>query len=280
MISNRPKFVFAFLAAGVLAAHIIPGTDAAEKQQEKVPGYINHIPAESRAQRYQRHALVQQRRSGTVLMVHRGASGMAPENTLEAYHAAMVRGADGNEIDIHSTSDGVLVLHHDDTLGRTVEGPGRIRDLTYCEILQRKVKGGSPQTRMPTLASLLELARKTGMLLHLDIKQEGLEDKISSMLTRADMWDHVVLINPGPASDRIRFDKRLSLMDYKGWFHEAGTSEESRKAFMERPNQMIFTKSDPREAAEYLGRKVPAEEEALPGGLRAWWRLDNCRQLR
>ena len=51
---------------------------------------------------------------GTVVMVHRGAAAFAPENTLEAYAAALDYGADGCEVDLRRTADGVLVLFHDD----------------------------------------------------------------------------------------------------------------------------------------------------------------------
>ncbi|MBI4605022.1 MAG: hypothetical protein HY721_23925 [Planctomycetes bacterium] len=80
--------------------------------------------AQSPEAREVRHGKLAERLKGTPILVHRGADRFAPENTLEAYAAAMDRGAGGVEIDIHRTMDGVLVLHHDDELGRTVEGAG------------------------------------------------------------------------------------------------------------------------------------------------------------
>ena len=53
---------------------------------------------------------------------HRGASAAAPENTIEAYVLARDQGADGVEIDVRRSADGILVLHHDPDLpdGRIV----------------------------------------------------------------------------------------------------------------------------------------------------------------
>ena len=69
-------------------------------------------------------------------MVHRGAIKEAPENTLEAYAAAMDLGADGVEIDVRRTADGVLYLFHDDTLDRMTKGSGKVRNVTYYELLR------------------------------------------------------------------------------------------------------------------------------------------------
>lgn len=49
-------------------------------------------------------------------IAHRGGAGLWPENTLEAFTKAMDLGADGIEIDVHLTRDGVPVVHHDESL--------------------------------------------------------------------------------------------------------------------------------------------------------------------
>ena len=67
---------------------------------------------------------------------HRGASGYAPEHTFESYDLALELGADFIEQDLQMTSDGVLVVLHDDTLDRTTANrcTGRVIDHTYDEI--------------------------------------------------------------------------------------------------------------------------------------------------
>src|SRR5882757_3461355 len=67
------------------------------------------IPDGSQAAALHRHQRVAARRSDTQIICHRGAVEFAHENTLEAYRAAFDLGADGNEIDIRATKDGVLV---------------------------------------------------------------------------------------------------------------------------------------------------------------------------
>jgi glycerophosphoryl diester phosphodiesterase len=60
------------------------------------------------------------------LYAHRGASAEAPENTLVAFRRALEVGADGIELDVHLSADGVPVVIHDDTLERTTDGYGPV----------------------------------------------------------------------------------------------------------------------------------------------------------
>lgn len=54
----------------------------------------------------------------TKIFAHRGASGYAPENTLEAFALAMEMGADGIELDVQLTKDGEVVVIHDEVIDR------------------------------------------------------------------------------------------------------------------------------------------------------------------
>lgn len=233
------------------------GTDPAPTTRESAAsGYIRGLPPEPGDARASRHADVARRLAGTPIIVHRGASKVAPENTLEAYAAAMDRGADGVEVDVRRSADGVLYIHHDEELGRTIEGSGRVGDLTYYELLCRGLKTygtADASTRVPTLASVLHLARQRAMLLHLDIKEPGIEGDVVRMLEDADVWDHVIQINEYN-SDVIRRDARFKPLGYKGWWEEAGASDADRRRFLARPQQMIFVGGDPAEAAKFLGR--------------------------
>jgi glycerophosphoryl diester phosphodiesterase len=65
---------------------------------------------------------------------HRGASGELPENTLASFGHAVADGAAILESDVHVTSDGALVLIHDDVLDRTTDGTGRVADHTLAEL--------------------------------------------------------------------------------------------------------------------------------------------------
>jgi len=59
-------------------------------------------------------------------IAHRGASSYAPENTMAAFDLAIVMGARHIELDVHSTSDGHVVVIHDDTVDRTTDGSGPV----------------------------------------------------------------------------------------------------------------------------------------------------------
>ncbi|HXG68032.1 MAG TPA: glycerophosphodiester phosphodiesterase family protein [Blastocatellia bacterium] len=62
--------------------------------------------------------------SRPLVIAHRGASGLAPENTLAAFRLAIALGADGVEMDVQMTADGVPVVIHDKRLNRTTDGSG------------------------------------------------------------------------------------------------------------------------------------------------------------
>src|SRR5580765_2662312 len=72
---------------------------------------------------------------GRVLAIaHRGGSKLRPENTLAAFNHAVTLGVDAFECDVHLSSDGEVVLIHDDTLDRTTDGSGRVSDRTASEL--------------------------------------------------------------------------------------------------------------------------------------------------
>ena len=72
--------------------------------------------------------------AGIVRTGHRGARGLAPENTLAGLDAGVRAGVDVLEFDVHRTLDGELVVIHDDTVDRTCDGTGRVVDLTLAEL--------------------------------------------------------------------------------------------------------------------------------------------------
>jgi glycerophosphoryl diester phosphodiesterase len=94
-----------------------------------------------------------------LVIAHRGASGTCPENTLAAFRRAAALGADMIELDAQETRDGEVVVLHDDTLDRTTDGRGRLRDRTLAEL--RGLDAGAwfhPRfrgERVPTLTEVL-----------------------------------------------------------------------------------------------------------------------------
>ena len=64
----------------------------------------------------------------TKVWAHRGASGYAPENTLEAFELAAKQKADGVELDVQLSKDGELVVIHDEIIDRVTDGKGKVKD--------------------------------------------------------------------------------------------------------------------------------------------------------
>jgi glycerophosphoryl diester phosphodiesterase len=141
------------------------------------------------------------------LQAHRGAAGLAPENTLAAFRMALDLGADGTEMDLQVTKDGIVVVIHDDTVDRTTDGRGRIGDLTLIEIkrLDAGAKFGPAfrGERIPTLRELIDLVKASGrdrFRLNLEIKfaegREGhpadLEERVLTVLTETNFLDRVI----------------------------------------------------------------------------------------
>ncbi len=239
----------------------------------ELSGYVQTLQSETEAARAARHLRVAARRVGPAIIVHRGAHSFAPENTLEACAAAMDYGADGCEVDIRRTSDGVLALFHDDMLDQLTNGFGEVSQLTYYELLSLKPRfiygTANAQTRPPTFAALLALARQGAMLLHLDVKEPNLDDELASLLESADAWDHVVAVNTQNAAKLAQHPK-LKLLRYKGpglYENRRDVDPESVNAQLARPGEMIMV-DDPRVAARELKRPAYAPIP-LPSGLRA-----------
>ena len=110
---------------------------------------------------------------------HRGASEYYPENTLRSFYAGLDMCADGIETDIQRTKDGVLVLHHDDTLERIPHRPGSVKDYTYDELLKMDFGAFKGERfageRIVRLDTFLTHFANRGLTLALEIKQEGIE---------------------------------------------------------------------------------------------------------
>ena len=73
---------------------------------------------------------------GVQVIAHQGGERLRPSNTMVSFQHAMELGVDILEMDIHATRDGVLVAIHDDTVDRTTDGAGKVKELTFAEIQQ------------------------------------------------------------------------------------------------------------------------------------------------
>lgn len=118
----------------------------------------------------------------TQVVAHRGGAQLAPENTLEALEAARQSGADGAEIDVRQTGDGVPVLIHDASLRRTHGLDMDIWDLNYSQLAEFV-----PDPPIPTLAQAVEQADEQ-LELMIELKLSGwdrsLAERAAAILRR------------------------------------------------------------------------------------------------
>ncbi len=116
----------------------------------------------------------------TRVYAHRGDSQAYPENTLLAFRKALESGAYGIELDLHSTSDGTVVVIHDRSLERTTTGRGYVDEQPLAVI--REFDAGSGE-RVPTFAEVLDLVGDR-MHFDLEVKQPGIESEVLDVLAR------------------------------------------------------------------------------------------------
>lgn len=116
---------------------------------------------------------------------HRGASGRAPENTLAAFRAAEADGADGIELDVHLSRDGVAVVIHDEYLDRTCNGKGPVHSVDLVELRALDAGGWFGEEfageRLPTLAEVLEWAGDR-LRLNIEIKDAAAAREVLALL--------------------------------------------------------------------------------------------------
>ncbi len=124
-----------------------------------------------------------------IIIAHRGASGLFPENTLLSFREALKLGAHMIELDVHETLDGELVCIHDSTVDRTTNGTGKIHKLTYKELLDFDAGEGE---RIPLLDDVLKYA--SGKLaVNIELKVIGIEQKVLSIAEQNGMLKDIMI---------------------------------------------------------------------------------------
>ena len=122
---------------------------------------------------------------------HRGAKGLAPENTLKAISIALELGVDAVEVDVRATSDGKLILLHDEDFWRVAGVKAKPREMTYDEIRSKIRIGGE---HVPTLEEAIELINgRVGLLI--EIKELETIDRIVDVLREYRFPEWIALIS-------------------------------------------------------------------------------------
>ncbi len=125
---------------------------------------------------------------------HRGAAGLAPENTFAGFDLALEMGVDGLETDVQKTKDDKLVLFHDDRLDRTTNGRGVLQEMPWHELQQ--LDAGSwfddkyAGEQIPLLIDALK-RYATRTYCDLEIKQIGIEYEVLEMVEQLKLLDCV-----------------------------------------------------------------------------------------
>jgi glycerophosphoryl diester phosphodiesterase len=106
------------------------------------------------------------------VIAHRGASRDCPENTFAAFDEALRQGADGIELDVQLTRDGVPVVYHDKTLVRAGGGRRRVASLDACELAALDTGARFRGETIPTLEAVLDrYARRTRLLIEIKTRE-------------------------------------------------------------------------------------------------------------
>ena len=125
------------------------------------------------------------------IISHRGASGYAPENTLNAFKLAVEMGSRDFEFDVHQTKDGILVVHHDFDLKRTAGKEVKIADLDYTELKKYNVAAYFKRDKMvqhvPRLEEVIDIIGPAADSLNFEVKNDnnvypGIEEKVLAFL--------------------------------------------------------------------------------------------------
>jgi glycerophosphoryl diester phosphodiesterase len=132
-----------------------------------------------------------------LIIGHRGARNLWPENSLEGFKRTRDLGVDAVEFDVHLTRDGELVVIHDPSLERTTTGTGPVADRTARELAAMSV---------PSLEAVLDVYAGTPTELHVEIKTdalgrayEGLEKRLLDVIGRRKLERQAIVTSFVPA---------------------------------------------------------------------------------
>ena len=126
-----------------------------------------------------------------MIIGHRGAAALEPENTLLSIERAMDIGVDAVEIDVHLSKDKELVVIHDATVDRTTNGTGPVSSYTVQEI--KGLDAGKGEA-IPTLQEVIDLIDKRVMLI-IELKEEGTERSVVDLIIQNNLFDKACVIS-------------------------------------------------------------------------------------
>lgn len=134
------------------------------------------------------------------IWAHRGASGGAPENTLDAFALAVELKADGVELDVQLTRDRKLVVIHDERIDRTSDGTGYVGAMTLEELRKYNYNKTHPEFQhcdIPTLEDVFKLLKPTELRINIELKTginfyPGIELAVIQLVERYGLENRVI----------------------------------------------------------------------------------------
>jgi glycerophosphoryl diester phosphodiesterase len=126
-----------------------------------------------------------------MIMGHRGAAALEPENTLLSISRAMEIGVDAVEIDVRLSKDNEIVVIHDSTVDRTTNGTGPVSSYLLTDI--QKLDAGKGE-KIPTLQEVVDLIDSKVRLV-IELKEEGTEGLIVELIERNRLEDNAYVIS-------------------------------------------------------------------------------------
>lgn len=139
------------------------------------------------------------------VIAHQGGEQVRPSNTMVAFDHAAELGVDVLEMDVHSTADGVLVLIHDDTVDRTTNGSGAVKEMTFAEIKELDAgyywtenEGATYPYRgwgitIPAFEEVLQMHGDLPMVIEIKQDEPSIVEPFCALLQQYEMTDHVLI---------------------------------------------------------------------------------------
>ncbi len=128
---------------------------------------------------------------------HRGAAGLAPENTIPSFEEAKKYDVDFIEMDVRVTRDGYLVVIHDATVDRTTNGSGLVSNMSLDQI--KRLDAGSwfsdryRGAKIPTLAEALEVLSDGDFGIIIELKERNIEKKTVETIEESGLMDRTII---------------------------------------------------------------------------------------
>ena len=173
------------------------------------------------------------------VFAHRGGCALGPENTIAAFDLGLAAGADGLELDVHLSADGVVVVCHDDTLDRTTDAAGPVASRTAAELARvdagyrfRSAAGSYPfrgrGVGVPTLDEVLARYPDIPIIIEMKVNSRAMGLAVAAAVHQASAAGRVCAASDGSiavhaarralpdmATSATRWEVRLAL--YRSW---------------------------------------------------------------